>query len=141
MNTIEPSAYNKIHSILDKDWLIDKALSFGLIIKSKKTLKITCIIKILPHEQYPAFVTSDLWDFYFDDLPDKFEIIWHPFWLQEILRWFELKNKDWQLTINWLRVWIELWYVETIKFDLSKPLQSQDLQPLLELMENIINQK
>jgi hypothetical protein len=152
------NAYNKISSILDKEWLIDKTLSFGCCLSIKlwwQTWNDRFFNTVIIDSEY-------IWDtkIYYTRHPlykleekyipfaiDKWEleIIWHDWGITELLRWAKLKNIWCDIWENWLLVIYEdtfsIAIKTTIQFDLSKYLQDQDnetcLNPLLDLMKEI----
>ena len=141
--------YEQIQQILNKDWIIDKTLSFW------------CNLLWIDWEIYAIDSETDLrkdydnnnkirfpWSRWDTDTTSLQEIIWHPWWYAEILRWFDKIEYldvtiwwDWTLSIYNTYIDNDDWVDCDIIFDLTKPLQSQDLTPLLDIMESIINQK
>ncbi len=144
--------YNKIFSLLNEEGLILKDLTFWCKLKLSQTHNKPkwYLFSIIVRNEYGSCSTLD---YFYDETnfsrtenysniqyDDKKEIIWHKPQLQDVLRWFELKNCSmeiykWQIIISEIE-WETLWFFD---FNLSKYLENQDLEYLYNLMISINN--
>lgn len=126
------NTYNKIHKLLEWEWLINKELSFGCELISKKTGDKLIFIRDLADV---LLLKIFEWTYNtVDNLKKHCEIIWHPPTEMSILRYL------WQdFTINSngeLKSDMYYWSKIAYTFDLTKKLSEQDnLDKLLLVME------
>lgn len=136
--TTKQSTYDKIVALLDKEGLINKELSFGCEVYNLPTNSILTV--------YKSFWT----DFYcVEDIHEHcishYEILWHPPYITDVLRWFDKKRYIWSLHSDGeLAISSPIFNskVHIIKINITYPLlKDQDeetLESLYNLMENII---
>ena len=157
--------HEEITKLLDSAGLIDKTLSLGCrigktilvsikhepkylianfengITEIEETYRVTYL--------YESNLTKDSYCVK-NGVPDHWEILGHPWGLQEVVAWLVCKRRETTVMYSMPEIRIsgevrldgeEYSNFVTVNIDLSKPLSQQDLKPLYELMKSISDNK